>query len=82
MTDSDNLPIWPPPRPPDPAGRNGCVTAILVLVGVVLLLPGFCTIAFFRGGLHQGMGLIALITSVVGLGGLALIVFALARSGR
>ena len=66
-----------------PPQRNGCLTAFLVLAGVVLLLPGLCTMAFFRGGLSDpSMSLIALITFLVSLGGIALIVFALRRTGR
>ena len=64
-----------------PPQRNGCLTAFLVLAGVVL--PGLCTMAFFRGGLSDpSMSLIALITFLVSLGGIALIVFALRRTGR
>jgi hypothetical protein len=43
----------PPPNPHDPASRptpptsarSGCLTAFLILAGIVLLLPGLCAIA-------------------------------------
>ena len=54
----------------------------MVLVGVVLLLPGLCTVAFFRSGSDPTMSLIALITFLVALAGIALIAFALLRTGR
>ena len=38
-------PLPPPPAPP-PAQRNGCLTALMVVIGVVLLLPGLCAIIF------------------------------------
>jgi hypothetical protein len=40
----------PEPLPPAsaPPQRNGCLTAFLVLVGVILLLPGLCTGFFSR----------------------------------
>ena len=74
----------PPPGPvAAPPQRNGCLTACLVLVGLVLLLPGLCTMAFFRGATSDPtMSLIALITFAVALGGIALIAFALQRTGR
>jgi hypothetical protein len=69
------IPVAAPPR------RNGCVTAFLVLVGVVLLLPGLCTMAFLGGHTDPTMSLIALITFLIALGGIGLIVFALSRPG-
>jgi hypothetical protein len=74
----------PPPLPvAGPPQRNGRLTAFLVLVGLVLLLPGLCTMAFFRGAASDStMSLIALITFVVALGGIALLAFALLRTGR
>jgi len=70
------------PEPPPPASapqRNGCLTAFLVLVGAILLLPGLCTMAFSRGGISDPIALIALL---VALGGFALIALALLRTGR
>ena len=36
----DNLP------PPPPEKRSGCVTAFMVIAGIVLLLPGLCALLF------------------------------------
>ncbi|HLH89498.1 MAG TPA: hypothetical protein VKX28_13685 [Xanthobacteraceae bacterium] len=42
MTMSPGDPHW---RPPPPANQpNGCLTAFLILVGVILLIPGVCGI--------------------------------------
>ena len=67
------MPVAAPPQ------RNGCLTAFMVLVGVILLLPGLCTMGFSRGGVSDPIALIAL---VVALGGMALIAFAVLRTGR
>jgi len=41
----------PPPLTPDtpptaPARRSGWVTALMIIVGVILLLPGLCAVIF------------------------------------
>jgi hypothetical protein len=88
MSDSDNPPPPAAPEPPPipaaaPPQRDGCLTAFLVLVGVLLLLPGVCTMAFMSGeGSDPTMSLIALVTFLVALGGIGLIAFALQRKGR
>jgi hypothetical protein len=90
MSDTNTPPPPAAPEPPPitgpiaaPPQRNGCLTAFLVLVGVLLLLPGVCTMAFMSGGgSDPTMSLIALITFIVAVGGIALIVFALRRPGR
>ena len=35
-----------PPPPPPRQQRSGCATAVMVIFGVVLLLPGLCAILF------------------------------------
>jgi hypothetical protein len=48
------IPETPPPAPPrvpPPAQRNGCLTAIMVVAGLVMLLPGLCAIIFGVGSL-------------------------------
>lgn len=88
MSDVENPPPPATPEPPPipaaaPPQRNGCLTAFLVLVGVLLLLPGVCTMAFMSGGRSDPtMSLIALVTFLVALGGIGLIAFALQRKGR
>jgi hypothetical protein len=42
MTIAPGDPDWRPPSSTTP--RNGCLTAFLILVGVILLLPGVCGI--------------------------------------
>lgn len=36
----------PAPVPTPPPARHGCVTALMVLVGLILLLPGLCAVIF------------------------------------
>jgi hypothetical protein len=69
----------PPPSPPPPQ-RNGCLTGFLVVTGIILLLPGLCTIIFFHGSLgdREIVG-ITQITFGVGFIGLILILVAVAR---
>ena len=72
------------PPPPPPPQRNGCLTAVLILVGIVLLLPGICGVIIVALDPHELMvdpntllavlGLIA-----VGIGGIVLIWFAARR---
>jgi uncharacterized membrane protein HdeD (DUF308 family) len=70
MSDSDNAPVKPP--------RHGCLTAIMVLAGIVLLLPGVCTLLVSGGDLRDPlMSTIALITFFVFVGGIVLIAQAL-----
>lgn len=76
---------YPPPSPP--RQRNGCLTAIMVLAGVIMLLPGLCALLFGGMSLTQAridptitpfvmMGLL------VGFGGIALIWVAIKGAGR
>jgi hypothetical protein len=42
----------PLPLPPQlPPPQNGCLTAFLILLGCVMLLPGLCSLLFVFGGL-------------------------------
>jgi hypothetical protein len=48
------VPETPPPAPPrlpPPAQRSGCLTAIMVVAGLIMLLPGLCAIIFGVGSL-------------------------------
>jgi H+/Cl- antiporter ClcA len=34
------------PESPPPSPRSGCLTGLMILVGIVLLLPGLCALLF------------------------------------
>ena len=73
----------PPDVPPAPAAaeippRNGCLTAIMVLVGIVLLLPGLCAAIFGGMALSEGhvptdIGSLIMLGLLVGFGGIMLL---------
>ncbi|MBR1176518.1 hypothetical protein JQ617_21365 [Bradyrhizobium sp. KB893862 SZCCT0404] len=48
-----------PPRTPEP--RSGCMTAFMVIIGILLLLPGVCLLSLDGRG---PLGLIGLALSV------------------
>jgi hypothetical protein len=76
----------PQPRGPTP-GRNPWVTALLILIGIILLLPGLCSLVFSiamfgdPGGYGDDPGILSLMIFcfLIGAGGIALIVFAIRR---
>jgi hypothetical protein len=76
-----------PPSMPEPAQRNGCLTAFMVVAGVVLLLPGLCALIFTVGSLSSPGGFDETFLSIVvvgllaGAGGVAMIWWAV-RSPR
>jgi hypothetical protein len=85
MSDADTPPpsAGPPPVPPPasmppPPPRHGCLTAVMVIVGIVLLLPGLCAVVFGVGSL-SGPGYNSWLTPfivvglLVGFGGIMLI---------
>jgi hypothetical protein len=43
----------PSPAPP-PQQRSGCLTAFMVVVGIILLLPGLCALIFGAASLSGG----------------------------
>jgi hypothetical protein len=63
MTDTGDIPAatpheragGPPDLPPavPPTPRSGCLTALMVIGGVILLLPGLCAIIFGSIALSQ-----------------------------
>jgi uncharacterized membrane protein YraQ (UPF0718 family) len=77
----------PPPQPPirEPGGlpppppRNGCLTAFMVIVGIVLLLPGLCALIFgigsltSPGGFESGILPFVLVGLMVGAAGVLMI---------
>jgi hypothetical protein len=80
MTEQPSQPSAPEPR------RNPWVTALLILIGIVLLLPGLCSLIFSAimltsGGPGSNSEFLPLLffCFLVGVGGVALIVFAIRR---
>ena len=78
MTDSDR----PRPLPPVPQQRSGCLTAFMIIAGIILLLPGLCALIFGGMALTERSfpsdiaSLIAL-GLFIGAGGVMLIVSAI-----
>jgi hypothetical protein len=62
-----------------PQGIGGCLAGLLVLVGIVLLLPGLCSLVFmFAGvGADGGIAILWLISFAIGAGAIALIRYAI-----
>ena len=79
------LPPEPPPRrPTGKSGSHGCLSVILALIGIILLLPGICSVIYMtlvlRPGVDPGgLGTIWAMTFLVAAGGIALIVWAVWR---
>jgi hypothetical protein len=76
MNDAENPPGVPPV--PSPPPRNGWLTAFMVIVGIVLLLPGLCAIVFGVGNLGSSspdpmITLLVFMGLAVGAGGILLI---------
>ena len=81
--------IRPPPPPPNddhlpppPPARSGCLTAFMVLAGIILLLPGLCAVLFGGMSITQpqfdsGFAPFILLGLLVGAGGVMLIVAAI-----
>ena len=71
--DRESWPTVPPPAP-----RGGCLTAVMVVVGIILLLPGLCAVIF--GGMalteprfDSGFVPFILFGAAAGIGGVFLI---------
>jgi hypothetical protein len=69
-----NDPFVPPSQPP----RSGCMTAFMIVCGIILLLPGLCALLF--GGLSLSephfdstVTAFVLVGLLVGFGGIMLI---------
>jgi hypothetical protein len=67
-----------PPLPLPPSQKSGCGTAVLVLFGLILLLPGLCTIIVSNGHLSQ-FSPVTEITFAIGFVGLIVIALGLRR---
>jgi hypothetical protein len=79
-----------PGRPRDPSpDRNPAVAVFLIFFGIILLLPVVCSIIFspglFSGGgvgedsLSQALFVVWLAGALIGLGGVAVVIFAIRR---
>jgi hypothetical protein len=79
MSIDEPTPPTTPLPPARPQGMGGCMVAFLVLIGVVLLLPGICSLLFMgASGVKIGADIagLMLLTLAIAAGGIALIVFA------
>jgi hypothetical protein len=69
MSSTDNAPPPPPgPAPAPSAGRSGCLTAIMVMFGIIMLLPGFCALLFGGMSVFEDGRIDSSIASLVFLG--------------
>jgi len=88
MSYADPPPTGPtPPVGPTPQPRHGCLTAFMIIIGIILLLPGLCAVIF--GGMaltqpHFESGLMSFVVVglLVGVGGIMLIRAAIVGRGR
>jgi hypothetical protein len=55
------------------------MTALMIIIGVVLLLPGACSLFFMAMGVNSGVAALGLLISA---GGVALIIAGAGRTGR
>ena len=80
--------VRPPPAPPPddpylpPPRRDGCLTAFMVIIGIILLLPGVCAVFFGVGNLTSSspdsfVTTLVMLGLLIGAGGIALIVAAI-----
>lgn len=69
MTDSDQ-PSNRQDRPADPAAppaRHGCLTAFMIVCGIILLLPGLCAVIFGIGSFTNST-MEPIVSALFGLG--------------
>ncbi len=87
MSSLDHAP--PPAGPPaaPPPQRSGCLTALMVIFGIIMLLPGLCSLlfggasVFEQGKIESDIAPLVFLGLVVGAVGVALI-WAAIRGGR
>jgi formate hydrogenlyase subunit 3/multisubunit Na+/H+ antiporter MnhD subunit len=75
----EKLPVWPPASGPGtPQPGNGCLTAFLLVFGIILLLPGvLCVVADPRGALP-----LTGLAFVIAGGGLLMVIAGIGRTRR
>ena len=78
MTDQGrgNQPDLPPVQAPARPRRNPVAAVLMVIVGVILLLPGVCSLFFMGAGGGGGgaLGALWLICFLISAGGITMIV--------
>jgi hypothetical protein len=72
-------PASPPPPPPE---RDGCATAFMLVVGVILLLPGLLCTILLSALKMPGNDPITGATVLLAVAGIALILYAVGRKRR
>lgn len=83
MSTLETPPSLAEPPPPPPAGRSGCLTAVMVIFGVIMLLPGLCALLFggisifSDGRIEQGIVPFIFLGLLVGVFGVILIAAAI-----
>ena len=74
------------PTVPPPAQRSGCMTAFMVIAGIVLLLPGLCSLLFGGGTLLSAgrvdPGIVSFVVLGLLLGALGVVLIVAAIRGR
>ncbi|WP_298242201.1 hypothetical protein [uncultured Bradyrhizobium sp.] len=76
---SDTPPPILPPVPTPAQARSGCLTAFMVISGIILLLPGLCALLFGgisisdSGRVDSDIAPLVFLGLFVGIGGAALI---------
>jgi hypothetical protein len=84
MSDTPPGPTPPPLLPPrQPEQNNGCVTALMGIIGAILLLPGACSLILIFGGMVKTASDVSFAVTLGMLGclGIAMIRWA-SRRGR
>ncbi|WP_407116001.1 hypothetical protein [Bradyrhizobium sp. LMG 9283] len=76
---SDTPPPVLPPVPTPRQTRSGCLTALMVMFGIIMLLPGLCALLFGGISISEGgkidsdIAPLVFLGLVVGIGGVVLI---------
>jgi drug/metabolite transporter (DMT)-like permease len=70
--------------PPPPSDASGCLTALMIVAGLIMLLPGICSLIAIGADTNEilkdsDLLLLALLFLAIGAGGVALIWWAIRR---